>query len=258
MLVKGFPIYISLTSIFKNQNILYETLKSIVVQSKLPDKIFLYLSEEPYMLDKGFKNRIITDKNLLLFLDNHESLISINWVKNHGPYLKLLPLLKQKWDEDCVIITIDDDTIYHKDLVKNLVEDYSKHMCIIGYRGFTPKFNELKDFDYNIRSNTIQKSLYNFATGKGGILYNPIFFHKTKELIFDEGIYMNKCTTNDDVWFYLLRIKNGIDCFIDDKPWLINDLTSERCLFHCFNAHNNNNTILFRNIFEILQLKDTV
>ena len=80
-------------------------------QTRLPDKICLYLSEEPYLLDDGFKDKKITNSELLKYI-NDNSIIDIKWVKNIGPYRKLLPLLKDKWDEDCIIITIDDDTIY--------------------------------------------------------------------------------------------------------------------------------------------------
>ena len=78
------PIYISLTSIFKNQDILLQTLQSIIKQTKKPDKIFLYLSEESYILDDGFKNKKITNSNLLKFT-NDNSIIDIKWVENTGP-----------------------------------------------------------------------------------------------------------------------------------------------------------------------------
>ena len=52
-------IYISLTSIFQNQNILLKTLKSIKEQTLKPNKCIIYLSEEPYLLDEGFKDKII-------------------------------------------------------------------------------------------------------------------------------------------------------------------------------------------------------
>ena len=75
------PVYISLTSIYKNQDILLKTLQSIMKQTRLPDKIFLYLSEESYILDTGFKDKKITNTNLLKFI-NVNSIIEIGWVKN--------------------------------------------------------------------------------------------------------------------------------------------------------------------------------
>ena len=74
------PVYISLTSIFENQNILLETLQSIMQQTRLPDKIFLYLSEESYIIDSGFTDKKLTNSNLLKFI-NDNSIINIKWVK---------------------------------------------------------------------------------------------------------------------------------------------------------------------------------
>jgi len=246
------PVYISLTSIFKNQDILLQTLQSIMKQTKLPDKIFLYLSEESYLLDTGFKDKKITNSNLLKLI-NDNSIIDIKWVKNTGPYRKLLPLLKDKWDEDCIIITIDDDNIYDTHLIENLVNDYYKHKCVIGYRGFTPSFDKLENFDYLKRVAKLQHlSLYNFLTGKGGILYKPQFFHKTHDLIFNDKIYLDTCHTGDDIWFYIVRLLNNVKGYVSNKKWLLKDL-SRRGLFSNFNKHNNNNTRSFKNTFEKLK-----
>jgi hypothetical protein len=246
------PIYISLTSIFQNQSILLETLKSIITQSKKPDKIYLYLSEYPYILDKGFKDKIITNIDLLNFIKTNDTLIEINWEKNIGPYRKLIPLLKKKWNEECIIITIDDDTIYDNNLIKNLVEDYNKHKCVVGYRGFTPKFDTFENFNYLLRDKLKNYSLYNFLTGKGGILYKPDFFHKTKDLIFDEKIYLNTCDKQDDIWFYIIRVMNNINCFIRNEKWEEKDL-SQAGLYVNFNSINNNNTRCFVNTIQELK-----
>lgn len=240
------PIYVSLTSIFKNQSVLLETLQSIIKQTRKPDKIFLYLSEDPSFFDNGFKNKKITNTELLKFINNN-SIIKIKWGKEMGPYGKLLPILKEKWEEDCIIITLDDDTIYDENLIKNLVDDYNKHKCLICYRGFTPLSENLNNFDYLKRKEKTKKiSLYNFPTGKGGVLYKPDFFHKTKNLIFNEKIYLNCCDKQDDIWFYLLRIINNINCYIDNKKWLKQDLTNGNGLYSNFNMHNNNNTIVLK------------
>ena len=236
-------IFISLTSIFKNQDILLQTLQSIMKQTRLPDKIFLYLSEESYLLDKGYKDKKITNSNLLKFI-NDNPIIDIKWVKNIGSFRKLLPLLKEKWDEDCIIITLDDDTIYDPNLIENLVNDYHKHKCVIGYRGFTPSFDKLENFDYHKQVKLQHLSLYNFFTGKGGILYKPQFFHKTHDLIFNDKIYLDTCPTSDDIWFYIVRLLNNVKGYLDNKKWQVKDLNYDG-LYSNFNRHNDTNTRSF-------------
>jgi SAM-dependent methyltransferase len=237
-------IYVSITSIFKNQHILFQTLQSIISQTLQPAKIFIYLSEKPYILDTGFENKIITNIDLLNLIENNKNLIQLNWVKNTGSYRKLLPLLQEKWNENCLIITIDDDVLYNNNLIYNMVNSYEKHKCVIGNRGFTPKLNKLEEFNYMTRDKLTEKHIYNFVTGKGGILYHPNFFYETKELMFNEEIYMKICDKQDDIWFYFMRIKNNIECCIDSNDYLIKDLPNIG-LYKNFNVKNNKNTDVF-------------
>ena len=249
------PVYVSLTSIFQNQDILVSTLVSILKQTVKPNKIFLYLSEEKYLLDNGFSGKRITDASLVNLLESN-SLIEIKWVKNIGPYRKLLPLLKEKWNEDCIIITIDDDTYYTTDLIeKTLKVHKSNDNCIIGSRGFTPRLHndDLKSFEYEVRQKENQSlSLYNFLTGKGGILYKPSFFHKTGDLIFNEKIFLKTNPTNDDLWFYAVRILNDVSCFLLPCSTWSKDF-SRSGLFVQFNNKNNFNTINFRKLYHVLK-----
>ena len=235
-------VYLSLTSIFSNQSILLKTLISIKNQTLLPDKCFIYLSEEPYLLDSGFKNKNINN-DLNNFIKNN-NLFETKWHKNIGPYRKLLPILKEKFLEDCVIITLDDDTEYHPDLIKNYIEDYKKYNCCIAYRGFTMKVNnDIKILSYEERDVLIKNNLFNFHTGKGGVLYHPKFFEKTKDIIFDRKVYKECCETGDDIWFNFMRIANGINCYIDTKPYMTNDLTNPATsLWYNFNNINKLNT----------------
>jgi len=251
------PVYISLTSIFNNQHSLQQTLQSIVNQNRKPDKIFIYLSEEPYILDDGFKDKKITNQNLLKVI-NDNSIIHVKWVKNIGSYRKLLPLLKEKWDEDCIIITIDDDTIYHPNLINNLIDDYLTHKCVISYRGFTPLFDKLLNFEFSkcLKNKLQNLSLYNFSTGKGGILYKPEFFYNTKDLIFNYEIYSEFCKKQDDIWFYIVRVLNNVKCYLSThKKWLVKDIPTNG-LYCTFNSKNNENEVAFKTTINKLRELD--
>lgn len=246
------PVYISLTSIFQNQHILFKTLLSITNQTHKPYKCFIYLSEEPFLLDKGFKNKIITDKHLKNIIQNHSELFQIVWVQNIGPYRKLLPLLKDKWNEDCFIITIDDDTEYHPKLIENMLFYYNIHNCVISFRGFTLKKNNNNMFTYEDRNALIPFHLYNFPTGKGGVLYKPQFFHNTHDLIFNQNIYLQFSKTTDDIWFFFIRLCNNISCFVSNESYMLKDNTSTSGLFINFNSKNKLNTKNMTNIYKLL------
>lgn len=248
-------VYVSLTSIFQNQNELLKTLISIKQQIMIPTKVFLYLSEEPYLLDTGFTNKIITDSQLKSFLSDNTSLIEIRWTENTGPYRKLLPLLKEKWDEECLIITIDDDTEYVDTLLLSLITDYKEQKCVICYRGYTPNIKRIEDIRYENTRSLINRYLYNLPTGKGGILYHPSFFKATGDLIFSKDIYTEVSKTSDDLWFFMVRICNKVDCYMPKTPWQKKDNTTKYALYGNFNSKNHNNTKNLKKIIDILKLK---
>ena len=53
-----------------------------------------------YILIENFDKEELTNNELLKFIEDNSELIELNWVENIGPYRKLLPLLKEKWNED--------------------------------------------------------------------------------------------------------------------------------------------------------------
>ncbi len=248
------PVYVSLTSIASNEDVLLTTLRSLLSQSVTPDKIYLFLSEEPYLLDRGFKGRRLRN-GVLAQLLHHAPLISVIWVENDGPYRKLLPLLKEKWEEDCIIITVDDDSAYDKHLVKNLLEDHKTHNCAVAFRGMSPTLSWIGEFNYSRRnwdsytpSSKVDESgasrcaLHNFPMGKGGILYKPSFFHKTGGLIFSRELYRSTCPTQDDVWFYVVRVLNGVPCYLGAREWGRDTPGPGGGLFKHYNSRNDANT----------------
>jgi len=237
-------IYISLTSIKGNQASLYQTLDSISNQSIKPDKCFLYLSEESYLLDQGFQNRQVSPELHSLLSNN--SIFELKWVKNTGPYRKLLPLLKDKKDEDCVIIAIDDDTVYDRDMIEIYINNYKKYNCVIAARAHTMKFDTIENIAYEDRSQLNRLNLYNFHTGKGGVLYSPKFFAKSLNHFFNEEIYKDCCPFGDDIWFNLHRIANGVQCYIPEKSSYTKDNTTIFGLWNNINSKNDNNTKYIR------------
>jgi len=122
----------------------------------------------------------------------------------------------------------------------------------MGYGRFTQSFDNLENFDYLKRVKLQHLSLYNFFTGKGGILYKPQFFHKTHDLIFNDKIYLDTCPTGDDIWFYIVRLLNNVKGYLVNKKWLVKDLT-RRGLYSKFNKHNSTNISSFKNTFEKLK-----
>lgn len=251
--MKNKPIYISITSIFQRQSALVTTLNSIINQTVKPDGIFLYLSEEPYLLDSGFKNKNITDNRLNQFIKSNP-LITVIWTENTGPYRKLLPLLKENFNNNCLIITIDDDTQYNNTLIETYVKLFDIHECQIGARATSLNIELATANKYGQPPEYGSPTISNFNTGKGGILYHPKFFHKFNDIIFNDNIYNMLCPSNDDIWFNCLRMCSDTPCYVPDYKYMNNDLHNEYSLWDQYNKVNNKNCKCF--LDTMLHLKD--
>lgn len=250
------PLYISLTSIFGNQHMLLQTLQSISNQTHTFDKCFIFLSEEPYLQDAGFQDKLLTNVDLIKFINNNKDKFEVRWVDNLGPYRKILNLLKEKLEEDCLILYIDDDVIYEKNFIKRVIDNYNVNKCCINCRGFT--FELTKDWTYRNRKTLIPKHLYNFATGKGGVLLKPIHFNNTKDIMFNSNLIRELCPFNEDIWMTFMRICNGVECYVDNYQFFDEELSiignRPRSLYDNYNKEWND-FYINRTINKLVELK---
>ena len=57
------PLYVSMTTIFQRQKQCAQAILSLLQQTVVPKQIYLYVSEKPYLLDKGIR-RFCLDPSL--------------------------------------------------------------------------------------------------------------------------------------------------------------------------------------------------
>jgi hypothetical protein len=245
-------VYVSLTTVKQNEARVVETLQSIAAQTQLPDKCFIFLSETPYLLDPGFTNGTIGSQ-LSEFMKSNP-LFELRWCLNTGPFRKLLPLLEEKFDENCLIITIDDDTVYTATLLEKIVGDFNRYKCCTSNWALTLRYaGDVRGLNYENFAHPISNYLYNFHLGKGGVAYHPSFFNKTRNIMFDDHIIKETCPTSDDVWFNFMRIANGISCHSDNSSYMTKDNTNQQTsLWFNFNARNRTNSKYMRATIDLL------
>ncbi len=240
-------VYVSLTSIFANQRRVACVLRSLVEQTRPPDRIFLHLSEEPYLKDAGFPGRNLTEDELVSTLDRYRDRVEVRWVPNRGPYRKLLPLLAELYgrEEHFAVLTVDDDTEYHPGVVEALLGDGAPVRCLRGFAIAAECPGDLGRWGYFRRRRISQgTALMSFSTGVGGVLYRREAFEAVKDILLDESIYLDCCPTNDDIWFNFLRIANGVPMTVVDAPYVTLDRTNrETSLWKNFNGAGNNQQI---------------
>lgn len=212
-------IIVSLTSIKARETALRETIISIVSQDYSSHyEVRIHLSHEPYLLDEGFTAPPAWIDELARL--NPYCSLSVRFVRNTGPYRKLLPVLEEIFDDPLgtLIVTCDDDTHYTSSWLRTLLDQHSQVGGIVAFRGHTiclhPAGTNL--LPYAIWQKNPQKrhySLSNLPTGKDGVVYRPGYFDRA---VLDVETAIRIAPTADDLWFRWHSIIRGVPCYLID------------------------------------------
>lgn len=194
-------VIISLTSYPARIWCLPMVIGSIVRQSKLPDRIVLYLSKEQFTDLKHPILRSLMKQGVRIVLVEGD-------LRSHKKYYYAM----QEYP-DSIIITIDDDVIYDKYMIDDLYQSYLRHpKAISAKRVHGMKFDEKKrilsynQWEYEKNDCIDIESLQLMATGCGGILYPPHCLH---ESWMDEKGILETCLYGDDLWLKVKELQNN-------------------------------------------------
>ncbi|MFB2551039.1 hypothetical protein [Ensifer soli] len=209
-------VIVSLTTIDSRIGHVGKVLKSIYEQSFSPRKIFLNISEDSFMLDKGIDKNSLPDD--LIDMQNH-GMIEINFTRNIGPYRKIFDAQRLYGGSFRYIVTADDDVVYPRDWLKGLVEAaaggghaitaYRCRAMITANGGLAPynKWPMIRDENTGFGDVPLaQRPLFTFATGRGGILYSTDIF---SDLDLLETL-RQQAPAQDDVVLKFISMSQGV------------------------------------------------
>ena len=110
-------VVVSLTTMPSRAKFLPATLKNMLRQTRLPDKIYVNLPDYSYREQRPYS---IPDE-LRSFYNSlpiaHQEMLVFNPSKDYGPATKLIPTLSIESNPSTIIITIDDDIIYPESFI---------------------------------------------------------------------------------------------------------------------------------------------
>lgn len=215
-------------------------LKSIMLQSMKPDRIIVWL-------DEGAGQGGLTQK----MLEMEQYGVEYRYVKDLKAHKKYIYVM-QEFPED-IVITIDDDVIYPKDMIETLVKvhrRYPKAVCARRVHKITknadgtiaPYHDWLGEY---CGCDTPSHELV--AIGVGGILYPP---HCLYEKAFDEELIGKLCLKADDIWLKFMELLKGtrvvwVPCKIP-MPGLIEK--EQKTSLNRENVDQNMNDVYFANM----------
>ena len=236
-------IIVSLTSFPPRIPYLHKTLSSLLNQTLKPDMIILWLAEEQF----PNKENDLTEE----ILDLKKFGLTIKWCNDIKSYKKLVPTLKEFPDD--IIITVDDDIYYEKNMLELLYNSYLKAPQYIHCHRCTKIFYKKGEIKAKGGGKKYYKypSFANKLVGVGGVLYPP---HSLYKDITNEKLFMELAPTNDDIWFWLMAVLNDtkittIKHNIPD-PAELDETMQGPCLTH-INDHADN--LFYKQLENVLQ-----
>ncbi|MCR5395625.1 MAG: hypothetical protein K6E86_09545 [Bacteroidales bacterium] len=204
-------VVVSLTSYGRrvSNSVVYYTLVSILRQDRLPDRLILWL-------DRDHWNDNNIPQKLKVLRDHHG--VEIMFCEEIRSYKKLIPTLSLCPDD--IVITVDDDIIYHRSLIRTMLERYQDHKGqIVSFQCVKPLVDnkgQIKRYRQWERSEDGSSGLLIFPIGYNAVLYPPYSLHND---VFDKDVFQSICPYADDVWFWLQAVRQGTlhHCIVDKE-----------------------------------------
>lgn len=195
-------ISVNLTTTSERLKLCRVALTSLLMQSRLPDQIYLWVSRGAYLSDKGIADDEIVNRLFLSLPETNRHLIQIRWTSNTGPYRKLIPVLREAAPED-LIVTADDDIFYGESWLSTLLAEYeSGEGRAVAGRVRQITYNRIgKKTSYMhwglINEKKVVDRDYIVTFGGGAVL--------TRSMFREEDIYcdafLDAAPRSDDLWY---------------------------------------------------------
>lgn len=195
-------VIVSLTSFPAAISYAIQAIQSILKGSVLPDKIVLYLTFAQFK-EKGIPQT-------LLDLSESNPLFEIrDYNQDIRSYRKLIPALLDF--PDAIIVTIDDDVTYHKNMLRDLLRLHTQFpKAVLAHRAKKIKpgcpYKQWRKYRwYHFLFKKIHRDYLNIQTGVGGVLYPP---RSLKAEMLNTELFTQMAPTTDDIWFWAAGVAN--------------------------------------------------
>lgn len=211
-------LIVSFTSYPARIHAVPKVLESLYAQSMQPNKILFWLAEEQ------FPNRE-ADLPQKLVDDAMEGKFELRWCDEDLGVHKKYYYVMQEFPDD-IVVTVDDDTIYHPNTIQTLYSSYLKFpqavsalrtsLCLFDNDGELLPYSLWPSF---FKKNVGMPTMQLTAIGAGGILYPP---HVLDARVFDKKLMLKLCTSNhipsgEDLWLKMHEALCGTPVVLASK-----------------------------------------
>lgn len=194
-------IVVSITSFPARIEYVYLSLSQLFNQTLPPDKVELWLAESQ------FPTHELPSNLLPLIKLGLEVKFCPEDIKGHKKYFYAM-----RSNPDALVITFDDDLIYHEKCIEELYNSYLLHKdCVHCLRGANMALDNHGDIvpysNWRVRFKGDEPMLTIMPSTGAGTLYPP---HLLSEEVFNIEKLKCICLTADDLWMKTMSLLNGV------------------------------------------------
>ena len=230
---------VSMTTFYGRMEAVSKVIDSILAQTCLPDQIYVFVSLVP-RIDREFRHNHTRapPKNLDAIAETLSRAPSVKVMfitdpeLDFGPATKLLPALRLETDPRTHIITVDDDTLYHEDMILALsvTAQHAQAAVAVGFAceeyGWSAERGHFVVHGKRRRRCAglpVEGTCHGWLDGVSGVLYQR---GNIDAQIFNYSRSPHDCFLHDDVWFAAHSLSNNV------QPYLISPgFTSRKVRF---------------------------
>jgi len=201
-------VVVSLTTIPSRLTRLRPALNSLLTQDYPPSAIYLAVPRQSVRERKPYQ--------MPGWLAEHPAVTVIDCERDWGPASKLLPtLLAERERPDTLVITVDDDNIYPREMVATFVK-FSQRLpdAALCFRGHVVS-GRWKESPAVFGTRVSTPTRMDIITGCGGILVKPRFFD---DAVFDYSGAPPSAFFVDDVWISGQLARRGVPRYLIPSP----------------------------------------
>jgi hypothetical protein len=191
---------VSLAVISERLQYLPDVLERLLAQTVTPSRVCVWISEEPFLLDEGVAVEDLPP-SVVEWAADETSPVEIRTVDNVGPHRKLVPLLRELFDEadPPLVVTADDDTLYPERWLEALQSAYRRNRCAVTFRARRIQTEGARLAPYETWPLVRDEEVLGyrvFSTGKDGLLVHP---HMFDERVLEDA-FEELCPSRSDAW----------------------------------------------------------
>jgi hypothetical protein len=185
---------VSMTTYGQRLNAVYLTIESIARGSSLPKRLILWLNVE-----------VVLPKSLMRLQRRG---LEICYCENFGPHTKYYPYLEENNDFELPLATADDDMLYSKNWLQELIAANMQYPDVINCfrkREIIVSESGLESYVNWLLGRSTKASFSKMATGVSGVIY-PVGFQYDLKRAGREFIAV--CPKADDIWLHAIALRN--------------------------------------------------